>query len=70
MQRMFTGCIAVISWIYPTHAAQYEVIPTTYDHNVTSSSYNYQATIFDNVNGKVFVCTATYTGAFWQDLDL
>jgi hypothetical protein len=61
MRRLLIGCIAVASWIYPARAAQYEVIPTTYDHNVTSSSYNYQATIFDNVSGKVFVCTTTYT---------
>ncbi|MGZ5812056.1 MAG: hypothetical protein ACXWJR_00190 [Xanthobacteraceae bacterium] len=61
MQRLLIGCMAVVSWIHSAKAAQYEVIPTTYDHNVTSSSYNYQATIFDNVGGKVFVCTTTYT---------
>src|ERR1700733_14187762 len=61
MQRLLIGCMAVISWIHSAEAAQYEVIPTTYDHNVTSSSYNYQATIFDNVGGKVLVCTTTYT---------
>ena len=37
-----------------------EVIPTTYEHTVLNSAYNYQATIFDNVSGRVFVCTAAY----------
>jgi len=61
MQRLLIGCLAVTSWSYPVQAAQYEVIPTTYDHSVANSSYNYQATVFDNINGKVFVCTTTYT---------
>jgi hypothetical protein len=39
MQRLLIGCMAVISWIHSAEAAQYEVIPTTYDHNVASSSY-------------------------------
>lgn len=42
-------------------AASYEIIPTSYDHNVLNSSYTYVATIFDNVDGKVFVCSVTHT---------
>ncbi|MGZ3281149.1 MAG: hypothetical protein ACXU9D_00030 [Xanthobacteraceae bacterium] len=70
MQRLLIGCMAVVSWIHSAKAAQYEVIPTTYDHNVTSSSYNYQATIFDNVGGKVFCLHDNIHGAVWKDLDV
>jgi hypothetical protein len=52
--------VAGLAETHPLRAAQYEVIPTTYDHNILNHAYNYQATIFDNVGGRVFVCTATY----------
>jgi len=63
MKRAFAGCLAATSWIVSVsaEAAPYEVIPTSYDRNVLNSSYTYVATVFDNIEGKVFVCSVTHT---------
>jgi hypothetical protein len=63
MQRTLTGCLAIIPWMFSISAegASYEVIPTTYDRNVLNSSYTYVATIFDNTDGRVFICSVTHT---------
>jgi hypothetical protein len=63
MQRASAGCLAIISWMFSisAEAASYEVIPTSYDRNVLNSSYTYVATIFDNTDGRVFICSVTHT---------
>lgn len=64
MKRAFAaGCLTAVPWMVSisAEAASYEVIPTSYDRNVLNSSYTYVATIFDNVDGKVFVCSVTHT---------
>ena len=64
MKCTFTGFVLALSCIasvYPSRSPRYEVIPTSYDHNVLNSSYTYVATIFDNIDGKVFVCSVTHT---------
>ena len=63
MQRASAGCLAIISSILSisAEAASYEVIPTSYDRNVLNSSYTYVATIFDNTDGRVFICSVTHT---------
>ena len=63
MKCTFTGFVVAVSCIasVSAEAASYEVIPTSYDRNVLNSSYTYVATIFDNIDGKVFVCSVTHT---------
>lgn len=64
MKRAFAaGCLTAVPWMVSisAEAASYEVIPTSFDRNVLNSSYTYVATIFDNVDGKVFVCSVTHT---------
>jgi hypothetical protein len=63
MKCTFTGFVVAVSCIasVSAEAASYEVIPTSYERNVLNSSYTYVATIFDNMDGKVFVCSVTHT---------
>jgi hypothetical protein len=63
MKRAFAGCLAAFSSMasISAGATPYEVIPTSYDRNVLNSSYTYVATVFDNIDGKVFVCSVTHT---------
>jgi hypothetical protein len=63
MQRTCIVCWPIISWMLlaSAEAASYEVIPTNYERNVINSSYIYVATVFDNTEGRVFVCSVTYT---------
>jgi hypothetical protein len=63
MQRVLAAYLAVLLWIAsaPADAASYEVVPTSYERNVLNSSYTYVAMVFDNIDGKVFGCSVTYT---------
>ena len=63
MKRAFIACLAITSWMLTVsaEAALYEVIPTSYERNVLNSSYIYIATIFDNTDGRVFMCSVTHT---------
>ena len=63
MKRAFIACLAITSWMLTVsaEAALYEVIPTSYERNVLNSSYIYIATIFDNTDGRVFICSVTHT---------
>jgi hypothetical protein len=63
MKRAFIACLAITSWMLTVsaEAAFYEVIPTSYERNVLNSSYIYIATIFDNTDGRVFICSVTHT---------
>ena len=63
MQRTCIVCWPIISWMLlaSAEATSYEVIPTNYERNVINSSYIYVATVFDNTEGRVFICSVTYT---------
>ena len=72
MNEHLAGCLAITSSILTVsaEAASYEVIPTSYERNVLNSSYIYIATIFDNTDGRVFICSVTHTELSGKSADI